>query len=96
MLRKLRIELNEVLLVGRNVILGENGFSRTLGDAQGAIDALVRVNHEEIRAFAKTVHRAHIDAIGELALDTAFGHYISHVEKILVGRFGDCDACRPG
>src|SRR5439155_9625727 len=53
-------------------------FDRTFGDAQGAVDALVRIDHQKIGTFAETVDGADIDAIGVFAADAALGHYVSH------------------
>ncbi|GMV28702.1 MAG: hypothetical protein AMXMBFR59_08270 [Rhodanobacteraceae bacterium] len=68
-----------MFLSGRNVVLGVDRVGGTLGFAQGAVDALVRVDHEEIRAGMKAVHRADFDAIGVLALDAVFGDNERHV-----------------
>ncbi|EGK71139.1 hypothetical protein METUNv1_02526 [Methyloversatilis universalis FAM5] len=65
-------------LIGRHVVLGEDGLGRAFRHAQRAVDALVRIDHQEVRAFAEAIDRAHIDAVGVLALDTGFGDDVSH------------------
>jgi hypothetical protein len=75
-----------LLLVGRHVFLGENGVDRAFGHANGAIDALVGVNGQEVRAFAEAIYRANIDAVGVTAADARFGNYVGHDSPIYVGR----------
>ena len=60
--------MNSLLRVG-HVVLGEDRLDRALGDAQRAVDALVGVDHQHVRAFAEAVDRADVDAVGVLALD---------------------------
>jgi hypothetical protein len=45
-----------------------DGFDRTFGLAQGAVDAFIRVDDQEVRAFVETVDGAHLHAVGVLAL----------------------------
>jgi hypothetical protein len=71
-----------LLLVGRNVFFGINGIDRALGDAYGAIDALVRVDCKKIRSFAEAINRAYIDAVRVTAADAGFGHYVGHNSPI--------------
>ena len=59
-------------LVVAQVVLGEDRIHGALGLAQSAVDALLRVDHQEVRTFVEAVHRTHFDAVGVLALDTAF------------------------
>src|SRR5690606_3187825 len=70
---ELGIECNELLLPGRNVVLGINRVHRALRLAQGAVDAFLGVDHEEIGPLVEAVHRAHLDAVGVLALDAVLG-----------------------
>ncbi|CAM2178786.1 hypothetical protein PSAC2689_30130 [Paraburkholderia sacchari] len=72
------VQRSEVLLVARHIFFGVDGIHRAFGNAHGAVDALVRVDREEVGTFAKAVHRAHIDAVGIAALDAAFGHNVGH------------------
>src|SRR5690606_2329021 len=78
-LGQLGIEADKVLHACRHVILGKNGLRRTLCHAQGTVDALLGVDHEEVRAFMEAIHRAHINAIRVFALDAVVGYNISHV-----------------
>src|SRR5688500_12938098 len=53
MLRQLGVQLDHVLLVARHVLLRHDRVDRALGNAHGAVDALVGVDREEVRAFAE-------------------------------------------
>ena len=77
-LRELGVERLELLLVGRHVVLGEDGFHRALGDAQRAVDALVRVDHQKIGAFPEAIDRADVDAVRIFAADAALGDDVGH------------------
>jgi hypothetical protein len=77
--RQFDVELNESHLVCRQVFFGINGVDRALGNADGAVNALVRVYHQHVRAFAETVHRANIHTVGVLATDTGFRNDVGHV-----------------
>src|SRR5205823_1995944 len=59
--RELGIQRLELLLIARNVIFGKNGLDRAFRDAKRAVDALIGVDYQEIRAFPKAVDRADID-----------------------------------
>src|SRR4051812_47587613 len=86
-LREFGVELDELHLVGRGVFLGVDRVHRAFGDAHGAVDALVGVDHEEIGPFAEAVHGADVHAVGVLAADTGFGDDVGHV--LILG-------CAPG
>src|SRR3546814_10449078 len=64
--RELGVHGNELDLVLRHVFFGENGVGRAFGHANRAINAFVRVDDQEVGSFAEAIHRADIDAIGEL------------------------------
>src|SRR5262245_3420040 len=72
------VQLNEIALIFRDIVFGENRFDRTFRNAQRAIDALVRIDDQDVGAFTKTIHRADVYAIGIFALDAALGHNVSH------------------
>jgi hypothetical protein len=72
-LGKLRVQSLELLLVGRDIVLGKNRLDRTLGDAQRAVDAFVRIDNQEIGPLTETVDRTDVDAIGVLAADAGLG-----------------------
>ena len=67
-----------MLLLSGHIVLGKNCLHRTLGHTQGAINAFFWVNHQKIRTFVETVHRANIYTVGVFTLDAAFGYNISH------------------
>jgi len=82
--RQLGIQRDETALILRHVIFGEYRFGRTLGDAQRAIDAFIRVNREKVGPFVKAIDGANIDTIGIFALDAVLsnnvGHFARHFE----------------
>jgi hypothetical protein len=78
LLREIGIDLDEGALVLGDVVLGVDRLHRTFCDAQCAIDTLVGIDGEEVRSLAEAINRAYVDAIGVLALDAGFGHYIGH------------------
>src|SRR3990170_51633 len=62
----------------RQIILGIDRLHRAFRNTQRAIDALVRIDHQEIRPLAETVHRAHVHTVGIFASDAGFGDNIGH------------------
>ena len=62
----------------RDVLLVVDRAHRAFGDADGAVDAFVRVDDEEVRALAKRIDGAHVDAVGVLAVDAGFGDDEGH------------------
>jgi hypothetical protein len=73
----------------RHIFIREDGVHRAFRDAHGAIDAFIRVDGQEVWAFAEAVHGADIDAIGVLALDAGFSDGMGHVGNsinLIVGR----------
>ena len=67
-----------MLLVARDVFLGNDRVDRALGDADGAVDALVGVDRQEVRAFTEAIDRADVDAVGVLAADARFEDDVGH------------------
>ncbi len=67
-----------MLLTCRKLVFGINSFHRTFGLTQRAIDAFVRINHQEVRPFVETIHGTNLDAIRQFALDTGFGDNERH------------------
>jgi hypothetical protein len=67
-----------MVLVSRQIILGVDRLYRAFRHAEGAIDALIRVDHQKIRPFMKAVHRAHIHTVGVFTFDARFGNNIGH------------------
>ena len=60
------------------IFLGVDRLHRAFRLAQRAVDALLGVDGEEVRPFVEAVDRAHLDAIGVLALDAVLGHHVGH------------------
>jgi hypothetical protein len=56
----------------------ENRIHRTLGNTEGAVNAALWVDHDEIRTLVKTVYWAHIHTVGKLALNTLFSNNKGH------------------
>jgi hypothetical protein len=77
-LAELDIEFDEVQLISGRVFFGVDRVHWALGNTHGAVDALIWVNHEHIRAFAEAVHGADVHAIGVFAFDTSFCNDVSH------------------
>ena len=73
------VECDELHLSIRYFVLGKDRTHRALGFAQGAVDALVRVNDQHVGAFVETIHRAYFDTVGKFALDA-----VSPTMKVMV------------
>ena len=82
--RQLGVELDHVLLVAGDVFLGNDRVDRALRDADGAVDALVGIDGQEVRAFTEAVDRADIDAVGVLAADARFEDDVGHASNFTV------------
>ena len=67
-----------MLLPGGDVVLGIDGSDRALRLAQVAVDALIVLDDQQIRAFMETVNRTHFHAVGVFALDAVLGNDESH------------------
>src|SRR5882762_9389010 len=78
LLGELGIQLLEMLLTRGQLLLGEDRLDRAFRLAQGAVDALLGIDGEEVRPLVEAVDRANLDAIHVLALDAAFGDDKSH------------------
>ena len=74
---------DHVLLVTRGIFFGIDRIDRALRDADGAVNALVRVDRQKIRTFAEAVHGADVDAIGVLAFDAGFSDGMGHFYRVL-------------
>src|SRR5690606_32805610 len=85
--------LHDYFMVRWHVMLGADRIDRALRLAQGAVDALVRIDHQEVGALVETVERAHLDTVGVLALDAVLGDDEGHGRGIpgdRRGSEGDC------
>jgi hypothetical protein len=61
-----------VLLVSGQVFFGIDGVHRAFWDAHRAINAFIRIDRQEVRAFAKAIDGANIHTVCVFALDTGF------------------------
>jgi hypothetical protein len=75
---QLGVELGHVLLVRGQVFFGVDRVDRALGNAHGAIDALVGVDGQKVGAFTEAVDRANVHTVGVFALDAGFGNNVGH------------------
>lgn len=73
-----RVDREELGLICGQIGFGADGIYRALRDAKSAVDAIVRIDREEVHSFAKRVNRAHADAGGELAVDASLSDDVSH------------------
>jgi len=76
--RELGIQSDEVLLICRHLGRRIDRAHWTLWHADRAIDAFIRIDHQEIRAGVEAVHGADSDAVGVFALDAGFGNDVRH------------------
>src|SRR3990167_3447545 len=72
------VDLDESQLGGGQVFFGKDGVGRALRHADGAVDALVRVDDQHVRAFDEAVDGTHVHTIGVFALDAVFGNDVGH------------------
>ena len=79
--------LPDQLRIG-NIVFRENRLNGAFGHAQRAVDALIWIDDEDVRTFAKTVDRAHINAIGILAFDAALDDDVGHILPVSVSCAG--------
>src|SRR6266853_5505270 len=89
---ELFVELDEPLRLLRGLVLGEDRLHRTYRLARSAVDTLVGVYEELIRALVDTVDWADLDTGLVLDVDTRLGDDIRHGHPSLVLRFSVHDA----
>ncbi|GLR26686.1 hypothetical protein GCM10007875_17760 [Limnobacter litoralis] len=65
-------------MVSRHVFFGVNGVYRALGNAHGAIDALIWVDDQKVWAFTEAIDWANVYTVGVFAFDARLGHYVCH------------------
>jgi hypothetical protein len=82
--RQLGVDLRILLQSGGNILFEEDGVGRTLGYAQGTVDAVFRVNRKKAGALMKAIERTHHNAVGVFALDAMVGDDVSHGCEMLV------------
>ena len=78
---ELGIEFDEFLLILRHVFLCVTRGFRAFRNADGTVDALIGIDHKEIRTFPEAVHRADVHAVGTLAADAGFADNMRHDER---------------
>lgn len=86
------IDIEELLLILRQLVFGKNGLDRALRLAERTVNALVRVNNQEIGSLVKTIYGAYFHAIGVFAFDAGFANDEGHVWSGLFrpnGKAGD-------
>jgi len=76
--RQFGVQLDEVLHPGRDFVFREDGLRRAFRLAQCAVNALVRVDDQEVRAFVEAVHRTDFHAVGVFAFDAVVGDDEGH------------------
>src|SRR5512133_2101841 len=76
--REFCIQCDEVLLVGGHIFFGKDGVHRALWHTDRTINALVRINCQEVGALTKGIHRADIDTVSIFAADAGFGDNERH------------------
>jgi hypothetical protein len=59
----------------------EDGFNRALGHACFAVDALIRMDVQNLLALVKAFHRAYDHAIGVFAGKARFANNVRHESK---------------
>lgn len=75
---QLSVDLDHVLLVFGQIFFGVDGINRALRDANGAIDAFIGIDGQEVGAFLEAIDRADVHAIGVFALNAGFGDNVGH------------------
>src|SRR5690606_20392867 len=59
-------------LVLRYLVLRIDRLDGAFGLTEGAIDALVGIDHQHVRPLVEAIDGAHLHAVGEFALDAGF------------------------
>ena len=75
---KFGIELEKHFLTCGDLIFGVNSIGRAFWFTESAVDTFIRVNHQEIRALVKAVHRAHFHTVRMLTVDAIFAYNKCH------------------
>ena len=83
---KVHVHLDEFDLVGWHIFLGINCVDRALWDAHGAINTLIGIDYQKVGAFAETINRAYVHAIGVFAFDAGLGNYVCHGKNLWVDK----------
>jgi hypothetical protein len=65
-------------LITWNIILRINRIDWAFWNANGAINAFIRINCKEVRTFAKAIDWTYINTISVLATNAGFSNNVSH------------------
>ena len=65
----------------RDVHIRKNGLDRALRNTKCAVDALFRVDVEDLFALVEAVDRTHLDTVGIFAVVARFADHMSHWAK---------------
>jgi hypothetical protein len=61
-----------------NFVFPDNGTDGTFRYTHGAVDALIRIDHQKVRSLKKAIHRANFYTIRVFALNTRLSYNKSH------------------
>ena len=73
------IDLEEYFLTFGDLVFGKNCAYRTFWLTEGAVNALVWVDHKEVGAFIKTVYRANLYTVCVFAFNAVVSNDKGHV-----------------
>src|SRR5690606_2262521 len=65
------------------LVVRKDGLHRTHGHARVAVDALVRLDGEKIRALVEAVDGADLHTVRVLAVDAGLGDYVGHTSFLI-------------
>ena len=80
------VHRDELDLISRNVFFRVNGIHRAFWNAHGAVNAFIGIDDQKIGAFAETINRAYVHAIGVFAFDAGLGNYVCHGKNVWLGK----------
>ena len=85
----------DALIVGAGPVGLFQVFELGLLDIEAhVVDALVRVDGQEVGPFPEAVHRAYVHTVGVLAADAGLGHYVGHTGLAYVVGESGCPCAR--
>jgi len=86
-LAEFSIQSDKFFLTGRHIIFVIDGFFGAFGDANGTIDTLIGVNHQEVGTDAEAVDRTnrYTSRIG--AIDARFTDNVCHDVTPLIEKY---------
>ena len=75
---KLSVQFRVASPFFREIVLVEDGFNWTLGNARFAVDAFFRVDDQNRFTFIEALDRANHDAVCVFAVEAWFGNDVCH------------------